>query len=67
MFCKLVTLVIYSVFHKTFEGFRSWFEILATNLAISFHSCQSNREREFYTELRWEVITFIAREVHAIP
>ena len=32
----------------------------ATNLAISFRSCQSNREREFHAELRWEVIKFIA-------
>ena len=38
----------------------------ATNLAISFRSCQSNREREFHAELHWEVIKFIAREVRAI-
>ena len=38
----------------------------AMNLAISFRSCQSNREREFHAELRWEVIKFIAREVRAI-
>ena len=38
----------------------------ATNLAISFRSCQSNREREFHAELRWEVNKFIAREVCAI-
>ena len=35
----------------------------AMNLAISFRSCQSNREQEFHAELRWEVIKFIAREV----
>ena len=38
----------------------------AMNLAISFRSCQSNRDREFHAKLRWEVIKFIAREVHAI-
>ena len=39
----------------------------ATNLAISFRSCQSNREREFHAKLRrWEVNKFIAREVCAI-
>ena len=38
----------------------------ATNLAISLRSGQSNREREFHAELRWEVIKFIAREVRTI-
>ena len=38
----------------------------ATNLAISFRRCQSNREQEFHAELRWEVNKFIAREVCAI-
>ena len=38
----------------------------ATNLAISFRSCQSNREREFHAQLRWEVNKCIAREVCAI-
>ena len=38
----------------------------ATNLAISFRSCESNREREFHAELRWEVNKFIVREVCAI-
>ena len=60
--------MIYSAFHKTFEGSVVGLKFLkfATNLAISFRSCQSNREREFHAELRWEVIKFIAREVRAI-
>ena len=44
----------------TVSEVRLKFPKFATNLAISFRSCQSNREREFHAELRWEVIKFIA-------
>ena len=53
--------------HPRFPKFISMkFPKFATNLAMSLHSCQSNRELQFHAEICWEVAKFVAREVRVI-